>query len=830
MFSSAENINMSDTPNPPVNGRRERGSNAPPSGRGHTNQAVANHSGEPGGGQAGRRGGRGRGQGQLNQSERQRGGRRGGRGGRVNGLEIEAPPPPPVPPPLGLGSRGGFSARLTGDASNAEADNRTKGKANGEPDGVNEVEGEICFICASPVVHNSVAPCNHRTCHICALRMRALYKTKTCAHCRTHADYVIFTDDTSKRFEDFTQSDFAKQDTNLGIKYENVDIFEDTLLLLRYNCPDPDCDIACLGWPDLHRHVKSLHQKVMCHLCTDYKKVFTHEHELFTTSELRKHERFGDDNPGAVDQSGFKGHPECGFCRQRFYGDDELYSHCRDKHERCHLCDRRNAGRQPQYYVDYNSLETHFRRDHFLCLDRECLEKKFVVFDSEIDLKAHHLETHPNDLSKDARREARRIDMSGFDYRSQVPIDNRSGRRDREGRGRGRGRDPNADPIPPSSAQPLRRDELAYQRQMAIQGSQPVPTRTFGGQLTAETFAVRPPVRSEARAGDINAPAKPEGGLPSLGSLSLGSESPPRAQTSASALAPTAQEQTRRFRHAAVTERACNMLGNDPHKVSEFRTKISAYRASTVTAPDLIDCFFSLFDATTVELGKLIKELADLYESDSKRSDLLKAWNDWKATSEDYPALPGSASTPSVGQGGARVLKLKSSTAQSSRSSANRQGSWGLGAAASSSPNPILPLPAGYSTSANRVGAGRVSATPWITPSSSTSQPSSRTTSEAPPTSRTTVPQRPPTEEAFPALPAAKQPATSIFGYGSGAMRRYGNVPTGNVWGGGTGSASASGTASENEGEEGSGNVGAGASGGKRKGNRNKKQTLFQWG
>ena len=46
------------------------------------------------------------------------------------------------------------------------------------------VEAEDCFICASTVVHNSVAPCNHRTCHICALRLRALYKNKACAHCR----------------------------------------------------------------------------------------------------------------------------------------------------------------------------------------------------------------------------------------------------------------------------------------------------------------------------------------------------------------------------------------------------------------------------------------------------------------------------------------------------------------------------------------------------------------------------------------------------------------------------------------------------------------------
>jgi hypothetical protein len=45
-------------------------------------------------------------------------------------------------------------------------------------------DGEICFICASKVAHSSVSPCNHRTCHICGLRLRALYKNKACAHCR----------------------------------------------------------------------------------------------------------------------------------------------------------------------------------------------------------------------------------------------------------------------------------------------------------------------------------------------------------------------------------------------------------------------------------------------------------------------------------------------------------------------------------------------------------------------------------------------------------------------------------------------------------------------
>lgn len=80
---------------------------------------------------------------------------------------------------------------------------------------------------------------------------------------QTESAFVVFTDDPVRRYEDFQKKDFARTDDNLGIQYEKDEIFEDTVLLLRYNCPDEDCDVACLGWPDLHRHVKSKHGKVM---------------------------------------------------------------------------------------------------------------------------------------------------------------------------------------------------------------------------------------------------------------------------------------------------------------------------------------------------------------------------------------------------------------------------------------------------------------------------------------------------------------------------------------------------------------------------------------
>lgn len=42
----------------------------------------------------------------------------------------------------------------------------------------------ICWICAEPVKYYSLSACNHRTCHVCALRLRALYKKLACTFCK----------------------------------------------------------------------------------------------------------------------------------------------------------------------------------------------------------------------------------------------------------------------------------------------------------------------------------------------------------------------------------------------------------------------------------------------------------------------------------------------------------------------------------------------------------------------------------------------------------------------------------------------------------------------
>ncbi|KAL2072784.1 hypothetical protein VTL71DRAFT_12127 [Oculimacula yallundae] len=811
----------------------------------------------------GSRGGRGRGQGR---------GRGRGRGGNANGGENSQQPQSQHHNQnfnnggARRGGRGGQSQNLTqgqrmGPAISAAEANPRPSPLNAEalaarykrPEGAEEKgngedadDAEVCFICASDIEHESIAPCNHRTCHVCCLRMRALYKDKNCAHCRTPAPLVIFTDDKTKKYEDFTKEDIFDTDPNIGIQYESFDIRRDTIFLLQYNCPEPTCDVSCISWPDLHRHVRVIHHKKICDLCSRHKKTFTHEHDLFTDAELSKHMKKGDDNPGAVDQSGFKGHPLCSFCGTRFYGDDELYVHCRDSHEKCHICSETNGG-APQYFLNYDALFAHFTKDHFICREPSCLEKKLIVFATEMDLKAHQLTEHGDTLSKDVRRDMRTVNISSFDYRAPYVEERRGGgsqREQREGRGRGRGRDPNAEAIPASTAQPLRRDEQAFQRQMAIHSAQSVTGRTFGGQLTAAPAAARNPTPMT-----ISHPS----------SSVVQANQPPRVNTSEVSQANMSpQDQARAVRHTAVIERASSMLKNDETKLSQFRSAISSFKKNAITAPALIDAFFALFsDTSSSALGTLVREVADLYEDGKQADSIRSAWNSWRAINEDYPSLPAasssssssiplnwavttnassSSSTSAAKPKTSRVLKLKSSTAQSSRSSVSQTRSWGTASpsaspAATTSSNPFPGLPSASSsrsTAQSLTNNGKISTVSWAASSSASAPTSARPT---PPTSRPAS--RNVGKEsgnAFPALPPAKKPQSTIFGYGNGMVRRDagGASTSANPWAasssaGGSGSASVAANGEEGEDAEGNGK-------GKKKGNKGKKQVLMNWG
>lgn len=65
----------------------------------------------------------------------------------------------------------------------SDTDNATVQGADTIEDAV-EGDLDVCFICAEPVKYSAVGQCNHRTCHVCALRLRALYKKTECTFCK----------------------------------------------------------------------------------------------------------------------------------------------------------------------------------------------------------------------------------------------------------------------------------------------------------------------------------------------------------------------------------------------------------------------------------------------------------------------------------------------------------------------------------------------------------------------------------------------------------------------------------------------------------------------
>ncbi|KAE9611878.1 hypothetical protein Lalb_Chr06g0167081 [Lupinus albus] len=72
-------------------------------------------------------------------------------------------------------------------------------------------------------------------------------------------------------------------------------------------------------------------------------------------------------------------------------------------------------------------VQIHFRQDHFLCEDEACLAKKFIVFQSEQEMKRHNAVEHGGRMSRSQRNAALQIPTS-FRYRHGNEQDRRHGR------------------------------------------------------------------------------------------------------------------------------------------------------------------------------------------------------------------------------------------------------------------------------------------------------------------------------------------------------------------------------------------------------------------
>jgi hypothetical protein len=247
---------------------------------------------------------------------------------------------------------------------------------------------------------------------VCALRLRSLLKTTVCPWCKsTHPHIYIGRDE--KALYRVT----GWEEKELGMYFEEERCRSQVLANRDAVCVLCKADNkAHMGKQifqskaELQHHLDTVHKQLMCDFCLKHKPVFPHEHQLYATRQsLLAHQN-----------APKTGHPVCAVCRTRFYSDDELQVHCRERHEQCHICARHQSPTRTTsnnnnscYYEDYQALSKHFAEKHYVCTEPVCVEMRFVVFGSELEYKAHQQQVHFGQvkMQRSQQRLAARIEV-----------------------------------------------------------------------------------------------------------------------------------------------------------------------------------------------------------------------------------------------------------------------------------------------------------------------------------------------------------------------------------------------------------------------------------
>lgn len=138
-------------------------------------------------------------------------------------------------------------------------------------------------------------------------------------------------------------------------------------------------------------HLRTHHNASVCGICFSANRYFPRELEIFT-------------NPTQVQQH-LETHPECLYCKQRYFGRDELYAHMSRRHWLCHLCHAQ--GNRHRYLENSEHYAQHLRQEHFACNVQECRES-FIAFATAAELeehnRTHHQMHHPRRQDQRQRR------------------------------------------------------------------------------------------------------------------------------------------------------------------------------------------------------------------------------------------------------------------------------------------------------------------------------------------------------------------------------------------------------------------------------------------
>ncbi|KAH9446940.1 hypothetical protein MJO28_016051 [Puccinia striiformis f. sp. tritici] len=505
--------------------------------------------------------------------------------------------------------------------------------------------GETCLICAESIKYYALGSCSHRTCHICAIRMRALYKKRDCALCKTELNQVIFTSNPDSNFSSFDLSNMKFKDEHLSIYCESFEQLDELLGYLKFNCPHPDCTNVLNNWNDLKHHTRTVHHGLsLCDLCCSNKKVFAHEHTLFTAKGITVHMNQGSVGTGKGirrsrlvindttttdslqeedEDDGFKGHPRCGFCSVYYYDDDQLYQHCRDKHEQCFICVRNGVGRW-QYYLDYKHLESHFRDDHYLCRQSTCIQSRFVVYETALELQTHQIEVHGAEMGMKAIKDARKLETNfvysgAQDQQSSLTHTNRVS----------------------TSTTSTARDQRAG-RGIAVMDIPPISGE--GSTTLSNVNRIVPGLAPNTGRSNNSRPHKGKSKSPLAREIEEPNPESADLLVNLNLGGCSSSSQIDIQRHTVLLQRVSEAVNGAESKITTFKAAVRTYRNNEMGGADFLDTICNIFQHKSEVIGPILSNLLDLLDiEDARKGELLEKWLDLKLEQTQYPTLDTSS-------------------------------------------------------------------------------------------------------------------------------------------------------------------------------------------
>ena len=292
------------------------------------------------------------------------------------------------------------AAKVAGAAANFLTASGSKVYENdeGSDDGAGD---EMCLICCDPLVYVALAPCNHAlVCSTCVIRQAPFFtKTELFSLCKATTDRIIVTSDrTRMTWESWSDFIFGDQCGGRLVAYDQCDAFYDShdgehlsaiKHLLGFSCGLCSSEAGnCRSLVQLRGHLMGKHKRMLCSVCVEAGRKFISEMPRFSKSQLERHNSRGDP---AEDYVGI--HCATFVAQSAFLTMRPIPPWWISTINA--MCARRWV-MAIVFSKDYAMLDRHFGRKHFKCEQPECLEKRFVVFRSEIDLQGHMASHHPN--------------------------------------------------------------------------------------------------------------------------------------------------------------------------------------------------------------------------------------------------------------------------------------------------------------------------------------------------------------------------------------------------------------------------------------------------